>query len=277
MSDPKPGRTEVLATNLWFGSEHATRLSAGTAALEEIYARYYAVSRHYVDNGAGSAILHGIRDFDRYREELGAIRNHLAARRPDRVILLGGGCAASVPVIAYLRSVHPRLRVLWLDAHGDLNVPQTSRSGYLHGMAVGMLVDPSTYGLFFSDGLSLSCESLALGGQKALDPGELMLIAGRRIATLGPDEPPEAFMKRFLLGAPPPAVYVHVDLDVLHPEVSHNPTCTVAAGLDLDRLAEILTAVADSSRVVGYAVAENFETDPRRLAGLSTIFHVLLP
>jgi hypothetical protein len=79
------------------------------------------------------------------------------------------------------------------------------------------------------------------------------------------------------MGCPEPAaawrgqarpVYVHIDLDSLHPHTYLNPKCAVAAGYDLDGLTKLLRDVARVHRIVGMSIAENFETDAAKVDAL---------
>ena len=53
----------------------------------------------------------------------------LADLLPERPVVVGGCCCAHVGAVTGLARRHARLGVVWLDAHGDLNTPQTSPSG----------------------------------------------------------------------------------------------------------------------------------------------------
>src|SRR6185436_3971361 len=53
----------------------------------------------------------------------------LASELPDRPLVLGGCCCAHVGAVEGLAARHGHVAVLWLDAHGDLNTPETSPSG----------------------------------------------------------------------------------------------------------------------------------------------------
>ena len=53
----------------------------------------------------------------------------LAADLPDRPLVLGGCCCSHVGAVEGLAARHGRLAVVWFDAHGDLNTPESSPSG----------------------------------------------------------------------------------------------------------------------------------------------------
>ncbi len=120
----------------------------------------------------------------------------LAAVLPERPLVLGGCCCAHVGAVRGLARRAGRLAVVWLDAHGDLNTPETSPSGNLWGMPLRMLLD---------DGIAAS-EDVALVGARSLDRPEREYLAATGI---------DDSLERALAGVD--AVYVALDLDVLDP------------------------------------------------------------
>ena len=120
----------------------------------------------------------------------------LAGRLPVRPLVLGGCCCAHVGAVRGLAAREGRLAVLWLDAHGDLNTPESSPSGNEWGMPLRMLLD---------DGVA-NPEDVALVGARNLDPPESEYLAATGI---------DASLDRALAGAD--AAYVALDVDVLAP------------------------------------------------------------
>ena len=120
----------------------------------------------------------------------------LAAVLPERPIVLGGCCCAHVGAVRGLAGHVDRLAVVWIDAHGDLNTPDTSPSGNLWGMPLRMLLD---------DGV-VAPDDVALVGARSLDPPEQDYLDETGI---------DDSLDRALDGAD--SVYVALDLDVLDP------------------------------------------------------------
>jgi arginase len=120
----------------------------------------------------------------------------LAGTLPERPVVLGGCCCSHVGAVRGLAARHARLGVVWLDAHGDLNTPETSPSGNLWGMPLRMLIDDGT----------VAAENIALVGARNLDPGEEELIERTGI---------DDSLERALAGVD--AVYIALDADVLDP------------------------------------------------------------
>jgi len=115
---------------------------------------------------------------------------------PELPLVLGGCCCAHVGAIRGLASRRARLAVVWIDAHGDLNTPESSPSGNQWGMPLRMAI---------TDG-SVRPEDVALVGARSLDPPESAFMAAAGI---------DGDIGRALGGCD--RVYVAFDCDVLRP------------------------------------------------------------
>lgn len=117
----------------------------------------------------------------------------VARELPARPLVLGGSCCAHVGAVRELVRRHGRVAVVWLDAHGDLNTPESSPSGNAWGMPLRMIVDAG----------DVAPQDVTLLGARSLDPPEVEFIAAAGIRTE--------------LGDLPDNVYVALDGDVLEP------------------------------------------------------------
>ena len=110
-----------------------------------------------------------------------------AARRTgDGALVLAGDDTAAVGVIAGLQQAHgagARIGIVWLDAHGDFNTPETSPSGNLHGMPLAALCgEPGLSDLFADpDRPALDPTHVHLFGLRSIDAGERALVAARNV------------------------------------------------------------------------------------------------
>jgi arginase len=120
----------------------------------------------------------------------------MAADLPERPLVLGGCCCSHVGAVNGLASRHERLGVVWIDAHGDLNTPESSPSGNEWGMPLRMLID----------GGAIDPQDVALIGARNLDPPEVEFIA-----VAGIQDSAEAVLERV------DCVYVALDCDVFEP------------------------------------------------------------
>ncbi len=174
----------------------------------------------------------GVVERDTLEEQVEAV----AASLPERPVVLGGCCCSHVGAARELARRHPGLSILWLDAHGDLNTPETSPSGNAWGMPLRMIVDSG----------AVPPGRVRLVGARNLDPPEERWIAERGMSTSADG-----------LGGP---VYVALDCDVLDDAevTSFMPEPAGLAVADVERL------LAGLEHVVGVGVT-GLAPDPRNL------------
>jgi arginase len=153
----------------------------------------------------------------------------VASDLPVRPLVLGGCCCSHVGAVEGLSARHGRVGVLWLDAHGDLNTPETSPSGNEWGMPLRTLVDRGT----------IDAHDVVLWGARNLDPPEEDFIAA---AGIGDD--PGALLERA------GAVYVALDCDVVAPD-ELAVFMPERGGPTLGELEQLLTQVRESGKLVG--------------------------
>jgi arginase len=193
----------------------------------------------------------------------------MAADLPQRPLVLGGCCCSHVGVVEGLASRHERLGVIWLDAHGDLNTPETSPSGTLSGMALALALGhgPPEVAGAAGEPPALLPEHVSLVGFRALDPGER-----HALGDLGLALPARAARRLGMRVAAALAldgvanedgpVLVHLDVDVIDSaEMPAKQELTAGDGLTLAEVSDLLTAVMASPRVVALEVTEY---DPSR-------------
>src|SRR5213595_2973567 len=85
---------------------------------------------------------------------------------PELPLVLGGCCCAHIGAVEGLATRHGRLALVWLDAHGDLNTPESSPSGNLWGMPFRIILDAG----------DVAVENAALLGARNLDEPEQQYI-----------------------------------------------------------------------------------------------------
>jgi arginase len=173
------------------------------------------------------------------RDSLEEQSSELAAMLPERPLVLGGCCCAHVGAVRGLAARGGRLAVVWLDAHGDLNTPETSPSGNLWGMPLRMLLD---------DGV-VAPEDVALVGARNLDPPERSYLDEAGI---------DDSLERTLAGVD--AVYVALDLDVLDPNAV-DVLVPEPGGPTVDRIAAILEETAARVPLAGMGVTGHFRAE----------------
>ena len=160
----------------------------------------------------------------------------IATELPERPLILGGCCCSHIGAVEGLATRHERLALVWLDAHGDLNTPESSPSGDLWGMPLRMLLD---------SGSVEPADALLLGARN-LDPPEHEFIASIGLAT-EPDD-----LHRVLEGTD--GVYVALDCDVFEPNGIRS-FMPEPGGYSVDETEQLFRAISGRTAVLGVGVS----------------------
>lgn len=171
------------------------------------------------------------------------------AAHPDRVpVVLAGNCGVTLGVVAGLRLVGPerRVAVLWFDAHGDLQTPTTSASGFFDGMGFAMMGGRCWQALAATvpGHATLPDERALLVGGHDLDDAEHELIASSGVTMLSVADIRAGRTDEVLdrVAANADAVHIHVDLDVHDPSVAPANSYAAPGGLLPDEVRAVVCA-----------------------------------
>ncbi len=98
-------------------------------------------------------------------------------------LVLGGDHSIAIGTLAGISKYFKRLGVIWFDAHGDLNTPETSPSGNIHGMplAVSLGLGETTLTQIGGYCPKIQPENIVIIGARSLDEGEKRLIKEKGI------------------------------------------------------------------------------------------------
>jgi len=138
-------------------------------------------------------------------------------------LVLGGDHSIAMGTVAGLLDAWGDVAVLWIDAHGDINTPQTSPSGNIHGMPVAALLGQAGLGSRLGwDKRQIRPERLVLFGTRTLDPGERRIIAdlGIRMFTMSQIDQmgvSAAIGEAIDLLKGPGGIHVSLDMDAVDP------------------------------------------------------------
>jgi len=179
-------------------------------------------------------------------------------------LALMGNCLGSVGVVAGLGA--RETGVIWLDAHADFNTPDSSRSGFLDGMALATLT-----GRCWAAAVSripgfrpVAAENVILVGARDVDPEEEPLLAEAGVARVAAgrvlDDLPAALDS---LLSRVGRVYLHLDLDVLDPAEGRANGFAAEGGLTLQELLAAIRMIRERARLVAAGLsAYDPEHDP---------------
>jgi len=168
-------------------------------------------------------------------------------RRP--VVVASGDCLTALGTVAGLQAAGADPAVVWFDAHGDVQTPETTSSGYLAGMALRLLTGYRPELIAGRLGLRPVPEDrIVLVGARDLDPPEVTYldqapIRRRQVTDLSAAELPEG------------PLYVHVDLDVIDGAQLPSLRYPTPGGPDAGQVADALSLLFSTGRVAGVGIA----------------------
>lgn len=182
----------------------------------------------------------------------------VTARQPSRIFTLAGTCGAELGPVAYLNARYRGdVAVVWLDAHGDLNTPETSPSAHFHGMVLRTLLGAGPDALVRLLPRRLTPNQIILAGVRDLDRDEILFASDSAVTRLSPADllVPDRVSGR-VRSAGFTKVYVHLDLDVLDPVEFPDSLMQTPGGPTVDQVVDTIRHLDTSFDVVGFSVVE---------------------
>jgi arginase len=187
----------------------------------------------------------------------------LALDQGSLPLVLGGDHSVALGTLGGLARTNGVGGVLWIDAHSDLNTPETSPSGNVHGMPLAAAIGLADE-RFQSDAWALPAvepERVALVGLRSVDARERERIRelGIRAYTMSDIDRigiERAIRESLVHIAGPGFVHVSLDMDALDPEVAPGVGTPVRGGLSYREAHLALELVAESGLAGSLEVVE---------------------
>lgn len=175
-----------------------------------------------------------------------------------KIFTVGGDCGVELAPVSYLNEkYHGDMTVIWFDAHGDLNTPNSSPSKKFHGMPLRTLLGEGEEQLIRQCFSIITADQIILAGCRELDAPEQQYIDKRNIRLMsvedmaGGDKLMDAVKEKGHKN-----IYVHLDLDVLDPDCFPAVKCPACNGMSLDNLVGVLKKLNENYNVVGFSIVE---------------------
>ena len=199
----------------------------------------------------------------------------IIARKIERImglghfpLVLGGDHSIAVGTVsgiaAHAQRKDQRVGLLWIDAHGDINTPETSPSGNIHGMPLAAVLG---FGAAELTGVAgpppkVHPANVALVGIRSLDAGEKKRLkeTGVQVHTMSDIDRHgvHRVMQKALARVTDGTDYVHVsfDLDAVDPTVAPGVGTPVKGGLDYREAHLIMEVLADAGVMTSLEMVE---------------------
>jgi len=179
------------------------------------------------------------------------------------VLVLTGDDTAAVGVMAGLQNAEgagSQIGLVWFDAHGDFNTPETSYSGILAGMPVAIIAGIAGPQWRAAAGLAapIPTDRILIAGVRDLDQKEEALLLSTSVRLMRAEElrTPEQFTPVIeRLAGHCSAFVLHIDLDVLDPHLVPSSSTPSAGGLEIDQAVAAIATVLGTGKVAVVSVS----------------------
>ncbi len=189
-----------------------------------------------------------------------ALAEAAEAQAPNGLpIFMGGDHALALGTVSGMAAHHAKsdrpFFVLWLDAHSDINTPDTTDSGNLHGTPVGYVTGRPGFDAFPPLKAPVDPANICMIGLRSIDPPEHQMLQDmdidvvdmRMIDESGIAKPLAAFLDR--VRAANGVLHVSLDVDFLDPSVAPAVGTTVPGGATVREGHLVMEMLSDSGLV----------------------------
>jgi arginase len=184
------------------------------------------------------------------------------ASNENKVLAIGGDHSISIGTIAGAsEALKGDLGVIWIDAHGDINTPETTISGNIHGMSMATLLGIGKDGLNELVKHKIKKENVLYIGLKDLDQPEIDIIRKNKISALTIiDILENGFAgikeKINLLRGRVDKVWVSLDVDAMDESFAPASLMVTDGGMTLREMRNLMTIIGKTFDVTGLDVVE---------------------
>ena len=191
-------------------------------------------------------------------------------------INVGGDHSMSIATIAYTINHYPNAKVIYFDAHGDINTYKSSKSKHYHGMPLSFVTKLNRDKRFGFIKNKLDFADILYIGSRCWDRFEVNQVYKHNIKFLEPDDINKHFaesmrkIKEFVGDSP---VHISFDVDSIDPKYIPSTGTAVKNGVELNNAIKILANV--SKNIVNMDITElNMEVGSKqdgKKSGMNTV------
>jgi len=178
-------------------------------------------------------------------------------------VIIGGDHTSALGFHTGLARAHGETGIVYVDTHPDLNTPETSPSGNIHGMVLAGLLGRGSESMCTA---TAECrtreEHVAMVGVRDIDDGEQLWLDEGRIHCMTMDTVHELGLETCMVHAVETANQatsgygLTIDIDVLDPSQAPFVATPVEDGIFVDDLAEVIATMPHANRLLGVEVTE---------------------
>ena len=183
-------------------------------------------------------------------------------------IVLGGDHSVAAGTVAgvaeFYRRENKKIGLIWIDAHSDINTPETSPSGNVHGMPLAALLGlgPEELGNILSPGPKVSAANCVLVGVRDIDVKEKENIRRAGIEYFTMRDIDERGMRTVMeealrmAGRGTAGYHISLDMDWIDPEDAPGVGTPVRGGATYREAHLAMEIIADHGRMLSFEIVE---------------------
>jgi arginase len=225
-----------------------------------------------------------VKNLSHFKDSTSRVHDTMKSVQAGHVFVMGGECSVTVGALAGLSEVFSgKPGMLWMDAHGDFNTPETSPSGYIGGMCLAMACGRSQeLGLDFGGhGYPLGEERLVQVGSRALDPPEVAafnaspakLYTTQQVRKTGAADVAEEAARH--LENRSDWIVCHLDVDIIDPELIPSVNYPTPGGLTIEETTKIVKTLMKTEKVKVLELAAYNAAKDRRGSSAKKIVEIV--
>jgi arginase len=179
-------------------------------------------------------------------------------------LVVGGDHSLSMGTVAGIASEDTRVGVLWIDAHGDFNTPDTTPTGNVHGMPLACTVGRGDRRLCEIGGMAPKVreEDVAIVGTRSLDRPEAEALRDSKVSVFTMRDIDERGMREVMedalaeIDSGPDWLHVSFDMDVVDPEIAPGVGTPVPGGISYREAHLAMEIIHDSDAMASLELVE---------------------
>ncbi len=240
----------------WQGGTDFERYTRGATFLRNMLEPRVIFTDVPINSSLDLSITDNIKAKPALLEQLRNVHDLLEKQKPERIFTLGGDCGCDLAQITYLNKIYAgELSVIWLDAHTDLNTPESSPSKHFHGMVLRSILGEGDSEILKYCFSSLEPSQVIFAGLRELDTPEQTFLEQHdmvRVSASQLRKNPNALANE----GNSRNLYIHFDLDTLEPTQFDGTRYPTPNGIGLENAIEMLQSLSKAYNIVGFALTE---------------------
>lgn len=258
----------------WQGGGPDISTYYGTLELRGLYFNDIAYEEIAVSTEDISPVQEDILGYTEIYDQLNKAKALIEEEEPETIFTIGGSCDADVTSISYLNDKYNKdMTILYIDAHGDLNTPESSDTKFFYGMPLRALIGESEEKIVDLFPTKVDTSQILMLGTRDLDAPEKQYVEKENIPLISVEtiETNMDYVLEQIRQKGRKRIYVHIDLDVLEKaEFAHVPL-PVDKGLRIQTLLKLIENLKKEFDIVGVGLFECQPMGNKKREPLNTI------